>query len=237
MSTTPAQQNRQRLTLSSVDDRTARDLTAGDAATRLGLSYDQFTKKLLDAGLITPRRRYSLADITPLADRPTLVVTDGETSVLRTRGKHESRTDSDDRPTIGVHTDYTNGYLDSTCLKWWRADPTRICDNGLMIVTTGERPFAVYAIDGLLESYGSGTNRRHWFDGRLLIRCKNTNILEAGDQIVDELTIWCTDTFRIVTTPAGREDRDLLGKLTEIMQTRVNSTSGGPIAYLPDDAE
>lgn len=201
----------------------------------LGLAYNQFQTKVLDAGLLQKRARYSAADLRPFIERGELEVTAGTLAVLRTRGAHPS--DDPLRPQLGVHTTFDNSYLASTCLRWWRGDPDRILACNFLVVTTGRIPCAIFEVDGLVDSQGSGTDRRHHFAGRLLARVKATAAIEPGDTRMNDLDGFHGEDDCFVSTADGRADPATLNHCRKILQSRVTSNSGGPIAYLPDPVQ
>ncbi|CAD6015962.1 hypothetical protein [Agreia sp. COWG] len=173
---------------------------------------DTNPRKLFGAGMLpepTP-----ISSLRPFLGREYLGVSAGELTVLRTdqRVLSNVRYPRDPRKWIGFHVDHTDMELSESSLRWWRSDPDKVVDNQLFVVTVAEFPVALYMINHLIETMTRDhENRpRHHYSGRLLAR------VHAG----------------MSTSFAADLPADLLDTATQVMNSRIRVSSGGPIGYL-----
>lgn len=195
------------------------------AAARLGISRASFDK-LRESEILprpTPAEHVDL-----IAARPSLRVTTGELTVLRTAARATAY--DADRQWIGYHVDHTDSELDAACLRWWRADADKVVDNRLYAVTVATVPVAVYEITGVEDSHQrmEESGMRYHFTGRLLARLggqrHRPHVLAEytyPGPSIDDLTSIRVDAADPLYEPTH-----------QIMSSRITVASGGPIGYL-----
>ena len=184
-------------------------LTRNEAAARLGLSL-ALVDKLRRSGILeTPTLT---ATVDQLAARPLLSVLEGELTVLRIDARTAAYP-GEGRQYMGFHIEHTAAQLEAASLRWWRSEPARVLDNQLFTVTVSTVPVAVYRVSTHLGSiYREGEDQpRHHYGGTLLA------LIHPG---IAEIKV-------LPDTPDHLRDR-----VEQIMSSRIEVSSGGPIAYL-----
>lgn len=188
-------------------------LTRAAAASALNMSITSVSKLVRANILSLP---ISAAVIDELSRRPQLRVIEGELTVLRTDARTASLDPDDDREFLGFHTEQTDAEIEEACLRWWRSSPARILDNELWAVTVSTIPVAVFQITDHLDQTdpSAGDLNRHRYGGKLLARMHPG----LGEVKVRE------------STPGH-----LRAGVAQIMKSRIEVSSGGPIGYLTSE--
>ncbi|MEV7776537.1 DNA-binding protein [Kitasatospora sp. NPDC086791] len=194
-------------------------MTTGQAGTALGCSIPT-VKKLMATGVVpgvleSGRQVFPLAALQALQTRPTADLTVlGTPEVAVLRSDAPTRVDEPDRQWIGFGIALDQAQLLAALSGWWRCDPARVAAGGVLPVTVAG--FVVAVLTGLAEweSDGTvGTAGRYRFPKARL----------AG--YLTDLTAPAN-----AAAPTDPEDARLAGLL---LGTRLQSVSGGPIAYVP----
>ncbi|MEU4537061.1 hypothetical protein AB0G15_19545 [Streptosporangium sp. NPDC023825] len=198
-------------------------ITLQQAAVHLGLSSPAL-RKIADAGLLPVAGQHSdkLVIPTDVAQRirarsavalhHLLPTTTGSATMAVLRVDVAKHVPDEDRPFIGFHADLTPADLLEALRGWWVGRPEKIAQAGILPVTLGG--FVVAVLTGLsswdTKPTGNGLIR-HRFDARL------AGYISDLDATINMITVGTADDLRIAEI--------LLGK-------RLQSTSGGPIAYV-----
>ena len=183
------------------------------AATLLGISRAG-VDKLAASGILPDTRLLPADAVRALANRSRLAVSSGELTVLRTAARDHAY--DEDRDWIGFHVDHTDTELEETSLRWWRSDPNKILSNELYTVTVATAPAATYKITGVAGSMQRPGEQgmRYHYEGELLARLSRDD--DAGTIVIDYRTV--DPTLRHLTQT--------------VMESRIFTSSGGPIGYL-----
>lgn len=203
-----------------------RGMRKGEVAVALGVSYARVSKLAAAGVLRMDSGSPHLFDgelVAQLAKMRWLRVVSGELTVLRTDAQGANGYPNDPRQWEGFHTQMTDLEVSAACLRWWRSDPARVCDNQLFVVTIATFPVAVFTVNRDLDAADPlpqtirvphETFDRHRYNGVMHARIKGDGSVYVDPGLPDEL------------------DRPV----RQIMRKRINTTSGGPIAYLDVDS-
>lgn len=184
-------------------------LTDAHAAARLELHAASF-RKLKQTGIFGSEISSSVVE--ELRSRKPLRVRSGELTVLRTDAKAPAYA-GEDRKYLGFHVDFSDEELADASLKWWRGNVEGISNNRLFAVTIAGFPMAVYQIVGCIGSITREGERRprYAFAGQLLARVGPNSPTIHFPQNANQF---------------------YFSRARQIMESRVITSSGGPIGYL-----
>jgi hypothetical protein len=196
-------------------------VTTGQAARALGVSIP-LVKKLIASGAVPGvatqgRQVFPLRGLQALESAPCCdlsLLPESEAAVLR--ADVASPSEEEDRDWIGYRADLSPGQLTDALSGWWRCDPGRVATGGLLVVTVAE--FVVAVLADLASPHDNGGTRQ-------TLRYKFPQARLAG---------WLTDLTDVSTAqfPTGQDPAERL-LVQPLLGTRLPSTSGGPIAYVP----
>ncbi|MEU3170405.1 hypothetical protein [Streptosporangium sp. NPDC006930] len=198
-------------------------ITLRQAAIHLNLSSTSL-QKIAAAGLLPAARQHGGKLVVPadvvqriqarsaVALHHLLPTATGSATMAVLRVDVAKHVPDEDRPFIGFRADLTPEDLLEALRGWWVGRPEKIAQAGILPVTLGG--FIVAVLTGLISWDTKLTDNgliRHRFDARLAGYISD---LDAATNMID---VGTADDLRIAKL--------LLGK-------RLESTSGGPIAYV-----
>lgn len=212
--------------LAAHTDANPKRLSPAAAAMTLGLSRGSLNK-ITNAGVL--EQPFVRDAVVNLAARPTLGVTEGGITVLRTTSATEARPETPPRTRIGFDASMANDELEDANLRWWRGDAQKILDNEIFVPAIGSIPVAVYRLTGIADRKQDGREVRYWFEGELLARLETRPSSGQGENGGPLLSL-AIHPWQI-SSPQPRS-HPLLPLAMKIMESRVFASSGGPIGYL-----